>query len=314
MFSGPEIRVPDICWSTSLWPIHQAGLKPKFIDVDKKTFSINYETLKANITKKTKAIILVNVLGNCSEIDKIRSIANKKKIYLIEDNCESLGSIYKNKPLGSFGDFSTFSFYYTHQITSGEGGMIVCKNKHDYRILQSLRSHGWDREYTKNKKAFNFVNQGFNLRPLETSAAIALNQLKRIKSFKKIRKANRNKIIKELKTSPNWNNQYSFFEASKNLDPSWFGMPFLINKKFLSKKKIFLQYLAKNKVETRPIISGNFVNQSSVKIHKIKFNLRNLKNAQEIEKRGFFIGLPTKPLSTKIIKRLSNLLLHITNI
>ena len=311
---GDECIVPAICWSTSLWPIHQAGLKPKFIDVDKKTFSINYEILKAKITKKTKAIMLVNVLGNCSEIDKIRSIANKKKIYLIEDNCESLGSIYKNKPLGSFGDFSTFSFYYTHQITSGEGGMIVCKNKHDYRILQSLRAHGWDREYTKNKKAFNFVNQGFNLRPLETSAAIALNQLKRIKSFKKVRKANRNKIIKELKTSSNWNNQYSFFEASKNLDPSWFGMPFLINKKFLSKKKIFLQYLAKNKVETRPIISGNFVNQSSVKLHKIKFNLKKLKNAQEIEKRGFFIGLPTKPLSTKTIKRLSNLLLRITDI
>ena len=311
---GDECIVPAICWSTSLWPIHQTGLKPKFIDVDKKNFSINYETLKANITKKTKAIMLVNVLGNCSEIDKIRSIANKKKIYLIEDNCESLGSIYKNKPLGSFGDFSTFSFYYTHQITSGEGGMIVCKNKHDYRILQSLRAHGWDREYTKNKKAFNFVNQGFNLRPLETSAAIALSQLKRIKSFKKVRKVNRNKIIKELKTSSNWNNQYSFFEASKNLDPSWFGMPFLINKEFLSKKEIFLQYLEKNKVETRPIISGNFANQASVKLHKIKFNLRKLKNAQEIEKRGFFIGLPTKLLSTKIIKRLSNLLLHITNI
>ena len=311
---GDECIVPAICWSTSLWPIYQAGLKPKFIDVDKKTFSINYETLKANITKKTKAIMLVNVLGNCSEIDKIRSIANKKKIYLIEDNCESLGSIYKNKHLGSFGDFSTFSFYYTHQITAGEGGMIVCKNKDDYRILQSLRAHGWDREYTKNKKKFNFVNQGFNLRPLETSAAIALSQLKRIKSFKKVRKENRNKIIKELKTSSNWNNQYSFFEASKNLDPSWFGIPFLINKKFLSKKKVFLQYLEKNKVETRPIISGNFANQASVKIHKIKFNLRKLKNAQEIEKRGFFIGLPTKPLSTKIIKRLSNLLLHITNI
>ena len=91
-------------------------------------------------------------------------------------------------------------------------------------------------------------------------------------------------------------------------------MPFLINTKFLSKKKFFLKYLEKNKVETRPIISGNFVNQSSVKLHKIKFNLKKLKNAQEIEKRGFFIGLPTKPLSTKTIKRLSNLLLRITDI
>ena len=311
---GDECIVPAICWSTSLWPIYQAGLKPKFIDVDKKTFSINYETLKAQITKKTKAIMLVNVLGNCSEIDKIRSIANKKKIYLIEDNCESLGSIYKNKPLGSFGDFSTFSFYYTHQITSGEGGMIVCKDKNDYRILQSLRAHGWDREFTKNKKIFNFVNQGFNLRPLDITAAIALNQLKRINRFKKIRKDNRNKIINKIKSSAKWNNQFTFFEPSKNLDPSWFGLPFLINKKFLSKKKVFLKYLKKNKVETRPIISGNFANQISVKLHKIKFNLNKLKNAEEIQQRGFFIGLPTKLINDKTIKRLSSLLLHISDI
>ena len=94
---GDECLIPALCWSTSLWPIIQSGLKPKFIDVDLKTFSPNLETIKKNITKKTKAIMLINVLGNCSEIDKIKSFAKKKNIYLIEDNCESLGSIYKKK-------------------------------------------------------------------------------------------------------------------------------------------------------------------------------------------------------------------------
>ena len=137
--AGDECLVPALCWSTSLWPIVQAGLIPKFIDVDLKTFSPSLEIIKKNTTKRTKAL-LINVLGNCSEIDKIKKFTKKKNIYLIEDNCESLGSIYKKKYLGTFGDFSTFSFYYSHQLTAGEGGMIVCNNKADYMILQSLRA------------------------------------------------------------------------------------------------------------------------------------------------------------------------------
>ena len=99
---------------------------------------------------------------------------------IIEDTCESLGSKYKNKFLGTFGNFGTFSFYYSHQITSGEGGMVVTNNKKDYNLLKIMRAHGWDRDLNKNKnKKFNFINMGFNLRPLEVSSAIAQNQLKR---------------------------------------------------------------------------------------------------------------------------------------
>ena len=182
---GDECLVPSVCWSTSLWPVIQAGLKPKLIDVDLNSFSLNLEIIKKNFTKKTKAIILINVLGNTSDIDEIRRFATKKKVYLIEDNCESLGSKYRNKYLGSFGDFSSFSFYYSHQITSGEGGMVACKNKSDYLLLKTLRAHGWDRDISKHKqtKNFNFINSGFNLRPLEISAAIGLSQFKRLKKL-----------------------------------------------------------------------------------------------------------------------------------
>ena len=306
---GDECLIPALCWSTSLWPIVQSGLKPKFIDVDLKTFSPSFEIIKKNTTKKTRAIMLINVLGNCSEIDKIKNFTRKKNIYLIEDNCESLGSIYKGKNLGTFGDFSTFSFYYSHQLTAGEGGMIVCKNKSDYRILQSLRAHGWDREISKKKNTFNFINQGFNLRPLDVSASIAMSQLKRLKKMIKIRKFNRDMIIKLLKKSPKWDNQFTFFECNKNLKPSWFSIPLLINKRYLKFKNTYLRKLEKNKIETRPIISGNFINQPAIKLHKLKFNKKKFKISQDIEDRGFFIGLPTKKIKSKDFKKLTNYLL-----
>ena len=308
---GDECLVPAVCWSTSLWPIYQAGLVPKFVDVDLENFSMSFQAIKDNITKKTKAIMIINVLGNCSEIDKIKNFAKKKNLFLIEDNCESLGSSYKNKFLGTFGDFSTFSFYYSHQLTAGEGGMIVCKKFKDYKLLQVLRAHGWDREIKKNENTFNFINQGFNLRPLEVSAAIGLNQLKRLKTMIKVRKKNRDNIIKAMKTSLKWKDQYSFFEGNKYLKPSWFSLPLLINKKYLSKKKMFLRYLKNKKIETRPIISGNFVNQPCIALHNIKYNKNKLKNSEEIDKRGFFIGLPTKHLKNKSIQTLVNILLDL---
>ena len=312
---GDECLVPAICWSTTLWPIVQAGLTPKILDVNMHNFSLDLNTIKKNVTNKTKAIMIVNVLGNCAEMDKIRRFANKKKLILIEDNCESLGSVYKNKKLGTYGDFSSFSFFFSHQITAGEGGMIACKSEKDFKILKSLRAHGWDREINKkNMNKFNFINQGFNLRPLEVSAAIGLNQLKRLDKMMKNRSYNRNHILKQLKNLDQWNNQYDFFEPQENLKPSWFGLPLLLKKKYIKKKKLFLDFLKKNKVETRPIISGNFANQPAIKLLNKKIDAKKFFNAQEIDKRGFFIGLPTKRLNNGNIIKLSKLLLKIDSV
>ena len=138
---GDEVLIPVLCWPTSLWPLVQFGLKPRFIDIDINTLNIDENKLIEKINNKTKAIMLINVLGNSCNLFKIKKIAKQKKIIIIEDNCESLGSKLKNKFLGTFGDFSTFSFYYSHQITSGEGGMVTCNTEEDYEILFSMRSH-----------------------------------------------------------------------------------------------------------------------------------------------------------------------------
>ena len=307
-----ECLIPSLCWSTSLWPIIQAGLKPKFVDVDVETLNINLEDLKKKINKKTKALLAVHILGNSSNMQQLSNICEKNKIILVEDTCESLGSKFKNKSLGTFGRFGTYSFYPSHQITSGEGGMIVCNKREDYEILHSLRAHGWDRGLNnKNNKSFNFVNSGFNLRPLDLTAAIGLSQLKKLEKFKSQRISNRNRIITSLKKSKKWKNQFSFIEPIKNLKPSWFGLPILINKKFIKIKKRFLNKLNKEKIETRPIISGNFLNQPCIKLYKLKTKNEKFLGSQEIEDRGFFVGLPTKKISNEKLNFLIKNLLKI---
>ena len=250
---GDEVLIPALCWSTSLWPLVQFGLKPVFVDIDIKTLNINIDDLK-KITSKSKAIMLINVLGISSDLFLINRIAKEKDLIVIEDNCESLGSKLKNKNLGTFGDFGTFSFYYSHQITSGEGGMVVCSNKDDYNILFALRSHGWlggTRFYNRDLKLYNeyakknpnldpryiFINSGFNLRPTDIQGAIAHNQFKRLTKLKLQRNINRNLIINEIRNSKKWNNQFKFIEIPKNIKPSWMGFPILLSKKKFRKKK-----------------------------------------------------------------------------
>jgi len=319
--ASSEVIIPAICWSTSLWPIIQNNLKPVFVDVELGTFNIDIESIEKKITKKTKAIMLVHVLGTSANMTKLMQIAKKYKIDIIEDTCESLGAKYNNKQLGTFGRFGTYSFYYSHQITSGEGGMILCNDSKDYNVLKSLRSHGWSRDtnlHTNFKKKFNnlderflFIGPGYNVRPTEIQSAIALNQFKRLNQFIKIRNINRNKIINNLKKNDKWKNQFSFVEVESNFKPSWFGLPILINKKYSYVKKEFLNYLSKRGIENRPIISGNFLNQPAATFYNFKSTKNDFKNADEIEERGFFIGLHTNNIKEVEIKYISSCLLDI---
>ena len=312
-----EFLIPVLCWSTSLWPFVQAGLKPRFVDVDVNNFNMDMDEFKKKLTKRIKAIMAVHVLGNSTRIEEIAKITKSKNIFLIEDTCESLGAKYKEKYLGTFGDFGTYSFYYSHQITSGEGGMVVCNSRTDYELIYSMRSHGWARKLKNNKNkdtSFSFTNSGFNLRPLDISAAIGLNQFKRLNSIIKVRFKNREKIINRLVNSPLWNKQFSFLNITKNVKPSFFGLPILISKKYLSKKKQFFNFLKKKGIETRIVISGNFVNQSSVKIYNLNSKNESFPKAQEIENRGFFIGLHPKSISEETLNHLEKNLLKISEL
>ncbi|NBN98076.1 MAG: DegT/DnrJ/EryC1/StrS family aminotransferase [Flavobacteriia bacterium] len=299
--------IPAICWSTSLWPFVQAGLKPIFIDVNINNYCLDEKKIDNKILNKIRLIVTIHVLGNCSNIDLISRLSKNNNIFLVEDTCESLGSKYQSKYLGTFGDFGTYSFYYSHQITAGEGGMIVCNKKEDYELLHTLRAHGWDRGLGKKfNNTFNFINSGFNVRPLDITAAIGLNQFKRLNKMISVRTKNRELIINAVKKHKKYNNQFEFFYPIKDLRPSWFGMPLLVNKNFKNSKKKFLEYLNFNRIETRPIISGNFLNQPSAKLYNLrpKNIIESFPKSQEIEDRGFFIGLPTHLMSKNKINYL----------
>ena len=320
---GDEAIIPAVLWSTSLWPLVQAGLKPVFVDIDPSTLNADIKLLISKITPRTKLIMAIHVLGNSTDIETLRKICVKKKIILIEDTCESLGSKFKNKNLGTFGDFGTYSFYYSHQITSGEGGMVICNTLDDYKILYSLRAHGWARGINalKSKKKignlnkdFIFINSGFNLRPTDIAAAMAFNQFKRLKILMKIRDDNRTKIINQLLNSRNWNQQFVFIKAASNVSPSWFGLPILISEKFVDCKNKFLKYLNQKGIETRPIISGNFMNQPCVKLYKLNENNEKFAKAQLIDDRGFFIGLHTQKITKYQLEYLEKHLLNIVNL
>ena len=317
---GDHALIQSLCWPTSLWPLVQTGLKINFIDVDPLTLNVVAEDLINKVTNKTKLILIINVLGLSPDIKKIRNFCKKKKIILIEDNCESLGAKYKNKYLGSFGDFGTFSFFYSHQITSGEGGMIVCKNKKDYEILKALRSHGWSRDENVTKKypkldpRYVFINSGFNLRPTDIQAAIGISQFKKLDKFKRIRSDNRNKIIKSLQKSSKWKNQFQFIKVPKDISPSYMVFPILLNSNYKNKKEKFINYIESKGLETRPVISGSFINQPSSKLFNLNKSKDKFQGAEEVQKLGFVIGLHTEKINKDKISFLKKTLLSIDDI
>ena len=302
---GDEVLVSSICWSTSLWPIIQSGLKAKFVDVNLDNLNIDLKDLKKKISRKTKALMLVHALGNCADMDKIVKICKENKLILIEDTCEALGSEYKGKKLGTFGEFSSFSFYYSHHITSGEGGMICTKSKKYLNVIKTLRSHGWAREIEKStKNDWRFINSGFNLRPTDISASIGISQLKKLNQILSIRRNNYNLISKALLSNNKFNNQFKIIKESTMTKICWFGIAIVLKSKKKNYKNKVTRRLNIKGIDTRPLISGNFANQPAVKLYKLKYT-NNLKNADFLDKNSFFLGIHNSKITKKEIQYLT---------
>jgi CDP-6-deoxy-D-xylo-4-hexulose-3-dehydrase len=188
--------------------------------------------------------------------------------------------------------------------------MICCKSSEDYEIIKALRSHGWSRGLKNEKKIskkfksldkkFIFYNSGYNLRSTDIAASIGLSQFRDLTKFIKIRNINRNRIVNEIKKNKKINSKIDIIQENKSVKASWFGMPIMLRHS-INKKK-FINKIERNGIETRPIISGNFLNQPSVK--KYKLNKGKMKNADDVNKNGFFIGLPTYILKKNILKKI----------
>lgn len=292
---GDEVIVPAVSWSTTYFPLYQYGLKIKFIDIDLETLNFDLDQLEAAVTEKTRLIMAVNLLGNPNDFDRIFQIIDGKDIILIEDNCEAMGATYKGKMAGTFGVMGSFSTFFSHHISTMEGGMIVTDDEELYHILLSLRAHGWTRNLPKYNhvcgeksddpfdESFRFVLPGYNVRPLELEGAIGIEQLKKLPGFIKQRRENARMFQDAMKDHPYLMIQNEIGESS------WFGFSIIIRKGSSFTRKELINKLDRHGYECRPIVAGNFMKNESIKYLDAETPF-DLINASNLDCNGLFIG------------------------
>jgi len=289
---GDEIIVPTVSWSTTYFPLQQYGLKLKFVDIDLNTLNYNLTELEKAINKNTKAIMAVNLLGNSNDFHQIFKLIDDKNIIVIEDNCESMGSKYNGKYTGTFGLMGTFSSFFSHHISTMEGGVVVTDDEELFHVLLCLRAHGWTRNLPKHnhvieksedwfEESFKFVLPGYNVRPIEMSGAIGIEQLKKLPNFIKQRRENAKLFYKLFKDNNKFIIQQEVGESS------WFGFSLIINNK-VNRSEI-VQILTNSKIECRPIVTGDFTQNPVMKFFDYEISGK-LVNSKKIHTDGFFIG------------------------
>lgn len=292
---GDEVIVPAVSWSTTYYPLYQYGLKIKFVDIDLNTLNYDLEQLEAAVTHKTRAIMAVNLLGNPNDFDRIQSILEGRDIILLEDNCESMGATFRGKQAGTFGAMGTFSTFFSHHISTMEGGMIVTDDEELYHILLSLRAHGWTRNLPKHnlvcseksddpfEESFRFVLPGYNVRPLELEGALGLEQIKRLPQLIDERRKNGKLMQAAMADHP------ALLIQKECGNSSWFGFSLTIRPGNSLTRRELVAKLMTLGFECRPIVAGNFAKNEVVKYFDHEIH-GNLVNAEHIDQHGLFIG------------------------
>src|SRR3989339_2059026 len=309
---GDEVITVAAGFPTTIAPIVQFGAIPVFIDVTLPSYNIDCDKLERALSKKTKAIMIAHTLGNPFDIDKIKSFCKKHGLWLVEDNCDALGSKYKGKYTGSFGDIATCSFYPPHHITMGEGGALLTNNLHLKRIIESFRDWGRDcwcqsgkDDTCKNrfKQQFGelpygydhkyvYSHFGYNLKATDLQAAIGCAQLEKLPSFIEARKKNWSMLREGLE---DLSDVFILPEAAENSDPSWFGFLLtVIENSGLTRERI-VKHLEDHGIQTRMLFAGNMIKHPCFdemrKSGKGYRAVGPLKNTDIIMNRTFWVGV-----------------------
>lgn len=292
---GDEVIVPAVSWSTTYYPLYQYGLKIKFVDINLDTLNYDLEQLAEAVTDNTRAIMTVNLLGNPNDFDVIHKIIDGRDIIVLEDNCESMGAEFMGRQAGTHGLMGSYSTFFSHHIATMEGGMVVTDDEELYHILLSVRAHGWTRNLPKENlvcgtksddpfvESFRFVLPGYNLRPLEMSGAIGIEQVKKLPLIIQERRANAAKFIELMKAYPAFKVQEEIGKSS------WFGFSLVINPEAPFTRTDAVVAFEKFKIDCRPIVAGNFAKNEVVKWFDSSVH-GELVNANYIDTHGLFIG------------------------
>jgi len=296
---------------TTITPIFQNKLVPVFIDVELGIYNAKTDELKNALSKKTKAVIFAHTLGNPFDIDFIKSFCRENNLWLIEDNCDSLGSKYNNKYTGTFGDISTCSFYPPHHITTGEGGAVLTDSSILSEIILSFRDWGRDcycppgkdntcgRRFTQQfgnlpfgyDHKYVYSHLGYNLKATEMQAAIGVAQIDKLPDFIRKRKENFDLIHKNLKK---YKDIFIFPQPQNKSEPSWFGYLITLKDGVKYKRNELINHLEKDNIQTRLLFSGNIIRQPVFQYLKIGRDYKvigELKNTDKIMNDSFWLGV-----------------------
>ena len=290
---GDEVVVPAVSWPTTYYPLQQYGLRIRFVDIDRDTLNFDLSALEAAITPRTRLVFAVNLLGNSNDYDAIRRIIGGRDIILLEDNCESLGGEWRDRKLGTIGLAGSFSTFFSHHMSTMEGGVIATDDDEMHQILLAIRSHGWTRHLPREnllcrksddpfEESFRFILPGYNVRPTEMSGAIGIEQLKKLPSFVETRRRNADHFRGLFGNDPRFIVQREVGRSS------WFGFSLLIRDDSLSRKEV-VGRLAAAQIDTRPIVAGNFARKEVVRWFDCEMP-PELPNADFVDARGFFVG------------------------
>ncbi len=324
---GDEVITVAAGFPTTVTPILQNNLVPVYVDIDLGTYVANEAALEAAISSKTRAIMMAHTLGNPFNLGLVQKLAAKHNLWVIEDSCDGLGGTYKGQNLGTFGDFSTFSFYPAHHITTGEGGAVLVKKAAHKTIVESIRDWGRDcwcppgcdntclkrYEWTLGElpegydHKYTYSHLGYNLKSGDIQAAIGLAQLDRLDSFVELRRRNWKylkdgfKSLEEFLTLP---------EVAENSDPSWFGFALTVKPGGPKTRNQIVQELNEAKIATRLLFGGNLLRQPAF-MGTPRRVVGDLKNTDIVMNDTFWIGVwpgLTIPMLDYMIESLKEIL------
>lgn len=302
---GDEVLAPAVTWPTQIWSLVMAGFNVKLVDVDPYTLNMSHEDLARNIGPATKAISLVHLMGNTSDLDEIRQIADSRGLVIVEDSCEALGTKWDGKPVGTFGRASSSSFFFSHHLMTMEGGMVLTQDPELAEHLRLLRAHGWTRNLREKPAVvdgidprYSFASWGMNVRPTELNAAFGLAQLDKFDHAQKHRMSAAAYCMQRIAPlAP----QIRPMTVLPKTECSWFAFPIIVQPSSTVSRDNLVAYLNKHGVETRPIVTGNFSRQPAAKkFSEVRFG--DLPGADTVHDQGFYIGLHPTAINEELVR------------